>query len=68
MSEDSYMIKKILTNHRGNKQFVLMTDGYSQVLELNDIKIVMQFVDVLNENTDNGCKYEIITVKNENKT
>ena len=58
------MIKKILNDNKGNKRYVLMTDGQSEVLELTNIKIATQFKDVLNENTDSGCKYEIITVKN----
>ena len=64
MSTESYMIKKTLNDDKGNKRYVLMTDGQSQVLELTDIKIATKFKDVLNENTDSGCKYEIITVKN----
>ena len=63
MSEESYMIKKTLNDDKGNKKYVLMTDGQSQVLELNDIKIATNFKNILNENTDSGCKYEIIINK-----
>tara|TARA_R110000824_G_scaffold380167_1_gene572426 strand:- start:616 stop:837 length:222 start_codon:yes stop_codon:yes gene_type:complete len=64
MSMESYMIKKTLYDNKGEKRYVLMTDGQSQVLELNDIKKTNQFISILNENTDSGCKYEIIIVKN----
>lgn len=64
MSIESYMIKKTLNDSKGEKKYVLMTDGQSQVLEMEDINITTQFVNILNENTDSGCRYEIITVKN----
>ena len=64
MSTESYMIKKTINDNKGEKRYVLMTDGQSQVLELTDIKMVTTIKNILNENTDSGCKYEIITVKN----
>ena len=64
MGEESYMIKKILRSNVGKKTHVLMTDGQSQVLEFTDKSITTHFICILNENTDNGCEYEIIIVKN----
>ena len=62
---DSYMIKKTLLDKNINKiQHVFMTDGSSQVLEMPNEKMATHFVEVMNNNTDSGCVYEVITVKN----
>jgi hypothetical protein len=64
----TYMIKKTLLNKNIHKiQHVFMTDSTSQVLEMNNEKIAQEFVDVMNNNTDSGCIYEVITVKNHKK-
>ena len=61
----SYMIKKTLLDKNINKiQHVFMTDSTSQVLEMTDEEIANHFVDVMNNNTDSGCIYEVITVTN----
>ena len=44
-----------------------MTDGSSQVLEMSNEKMATHFVEVMNNNTDSGCIYEVITVKNNKK-
>ncbi len=62
----SYMIKKTLLE-KNRVQHVFMTDGSSQVLEMEDEKIANHFVEVMNNNTDSGCIYEVITVKNNKK-
>jgi len=58
------MIKKTLFNKSDKVMHVFMTDGSSQVLEMKDFKIANEFVEIMNQNTDSGCIYEIITVKN----
>tara|TARA_Y100001972_G_scaffold14476_1_gene15214 strand:- start:149 stop:352 length:204 start_codon:yes stop_codon:yes gene_type:complete len=64
----SYMIKKTLLDKNVNKiQHVFMTDGSSQVLEMSNEKMATHFVEVMNNNTDSGCIYEVITVKNNKK-
>ena len=64
----SYMIKKTLLDKNIKKiQHVFMTDGTSQVLEMTDEKMANHFVDVMNNNSDSGCIYEVITVKNHKK-
>ena len=61
----SYMIKKTLMNRHIDKlQHVFMTDGNSQILEFADIRQAEHFVGVMNVNTDSGCIYEVITIKN----
>lgn len=64
---ESYMIKKSYRDNTGKDLHVFMTDGQSQILELTDENKVNELIKILNENTDNGCKYEPIIVKNYNK-
>jgi len=64
MNEESYMIKKSHREKTGRDVHVFMTDGQSQVLESKDALYMENLVEILNENTDNGCFYELITVKN----
>tara|TARA_B100001778_G_C17993919_1_gene364805 strand:- start:7 stop:201 length:195 start_codon:yes stop_codon:yes gene_type:complete len=64
MNDVSYMIKKTHRDKIGKDIHVFMTDGQSQVLESKDIIHMKKLVEILNDNTDNGCKYELITVKN----
>ena len=64
MGKDTYMIKKIFL--MGNKRtHVILTNGNSEVFESEEKKKMNEFVEVLNENTDNGCLYEVITIKNQ---
>lgn len=67
LSKDSYMIKKCYRDNTGKDIHVLITDGQSQVLEISKLSKAEYLVDLLNENTDNGCKYEMIVVKNYKK-
>jgi hypothetical protein len=67
MDEESYMIKKSHREKTGKDIHVFMTDGQSQVLDSKDIVYMSSLVKILNENTDNGCTYELITVKNYKK-
>ena len=48
----------------GNPKVVYLQ---SQILESKDALYMENLVEILNENTDNGCFYELITVKNYNK-
>ena len=64
MNDESYMIKKTQRDQTGKKLHVFMTDGQSQILESQDIVRMKNLVDILNNNTDNGCEYELIIVKN----
>ena len=61
--KEVYAIKKIMTSPQGGKTFVLMTNGHSEILEMNDLDMTEQFVKVLNENSDSGWTYEIVKIR-----
>jgi len=63
MNNESYMIKKIF-NNSGKKTHVLMTNGTSEILESKKKDKIEEIIKILNDNTDNGCQYEIITILN----
>ena len=44
----------------GKVQHVLLTDGGSQIWELDDKQKADEIVEVMNANTDSGCIYEVI--------
>ena len=67
LSKNSYMIKKCYRDNTGKDMHVLMTEGHSQILEMSKLNKAESLVNLLNENTDNGCKYELIIVKNNKK-
>lgn len=68
MGKEVYAVKKTMVNANGKKVHILLTDGHSEILETKNKNIVDKMVEVLNENTDNGCKYEVITIgKDENE-
>ena len=57
----AYCIKKEMVDKKGNKVHVLMTDGSSEILEL-DKETAKKMEEVLNANTDSGWKYKAIKV------
>jgi hypothetical protein len=61
--EEVYAIKKVMTKPNGVKTFVLMTNGSSEILELDSYSMATKFVDVLNENSDSGWVYELVKIK-----
>jgi len=56
-----YCIKKEMKDSKGKKTHVLMTDGSSEILEL-DKDSAKKIVKILNANTDSGWNYEIIQI------
>jgi hypothetical protein len=56
-----YCIKKEMLDKKGNRVHVLMTDGSSEILEL-DKETAKKMEEVLNANTDSGWKYKAIKV------
>jgi hypothetical protein len=56
-----FLIKKTLTRN-GQKFHVLMTNTHSEVLEFDDRDKAIELVAIMNQNTDNGCHYEVIEV------
>jgi hypothetical protein len=46
----------------GQRLNVLMNDGYGEILVIEEEDKAMEFISVLNSNTDSGCKYSILAV------
>jgi hypothetical protein len=60
-----YLIRKTIERVGKNKQHVLMTNGHSEILEIQHENIATKLVEVMNENSDDNCSYELVPV---NKT
>lgn len=58
-----YLIKKTIRREGQTPQYVLMTNGHSEILEIADKNEVYDLVEVMNENSDSNCSYEVINVK-----
>ena len=58
-----YVIRKLMTDRYGKKINVLLTDGHSEVLEFNNLKEAEKIILVLNENSDSGWFYSVVTIK-----
>ena len=58
-----YVIRKLMTDRYGKKINVLLTDGHSEVLEFNNLKEAEKMTLVLNENSDSGWFYSVVTIK-----
>lgn len=56
-----YVIKKTMTKN-GKKTHVFLTNGYSEVLEMTQENVANKLAEVMNENSDNGCVYEVLPV------
>ena len=64
-AKESYMIRKIMTNSDGKKSHVILTNGYSEVLERKNKTLMIKLIQLLNENTTKECGiYELITIQN----
>ena len=61
MSKTVYVIKKTLYHH-GRPKHIFVTDGSSEVLEIPHKNIADKMTEVFNDNTDNGCSYEVIPI------
>lgn len=57
-----YAIKKTIIKANGKKQHIFLTNGHSEILETSNKNVANKLVEVLNENSDNGCRYELITI------
>ena len=55
----SYNIIKIMTNPKGYKTHVLLTDGLSQIWEINSKKEAEKIANMLSENSDSGWEYTV---------
>jgi len=47
----------------GKKTHTLLTDGHSEILEINHENIAKNVIGVLNENSDSGWVYELVEIK-----
>tara|TARA_Y100000389_G_scaffold205062_1_gene262623 strand:- start:5488 stop:5673 length:186 start_codon:yes stop_codon:yes gene_type:complete len=56
-----YCIKKEMVDKKGNKVHVLMTNGSSEILELNK-ETAKKMEEILNANTDSGWRYKVIKI------
>jgi len=61
-----YIIKKTLTKN-GKKTHVFLTNGHSEVLEMTQENVANKLAEVMNENSDSGCSYEVLTIGNKNE-
>jgi len=61
---NSYIIKKVMADAKGDKKHVLLLDSQNEVLEMRSVKEANKLVDILNLNSDSGWVYEIIEIKN----
>jgi hypothetical protein len=62
----TYNIMKTLYNDRGNKQYILMTDGLSEILNYDNAKGALKMTQLLNENSDARTEYELRAIPNTN--
>ena len=53
------IIKIMMDPNTGTKTHVLLTDGLSQIWDINKKEEAIRITKMLNENTDSGHKYEI---------
>lgn len=61
--EEVYVIRKVMTDRYGKKVNVLLTNGHSEILEFNNLDEAQKLTLVLNENSDSGWLYSIVTIK-----
>jgi hypothetical protein len=55
----TYNIIKKMKKLDGKSMFVLLTDGLSQIMEIDEKSKAINFINILNENSDNGCVYKL---------
>ena len=55
----TYNILKKMTNDKGKQLNVLMLDGLSSILEIDDKSKAIRFAKMLNENSDSNWEYEV---------
>jgi hypothetical protein len=61
--DEVYVIRKVMNDRYGKKINVLLTNGHSEVLEFNNLNEAEKLVLVLNENSDSGWVYSVVTIK-----
>jgi len=56
-----YLIKKTMQKG-GRISRVFMTNSHSEILEIPQRNVVHKLVEVLNENSDSACSYEVVSI------
>ena len=55
----SYNIIKVMTDSKGHKTHVLLTDGLSQIWEIKTKTEAERIANLLSENSDSGWQYTV---------
>ena len=55
----SYNILKTMTDPSGKVIKVLLLDGLSEILEVKELKQALKTIEIFNQNTDSGWRYEV---------
>jgi hypothetical protein len=58
-----YVIRKVMTNKYGKKLNILITNGHSEILEFDNLDEAEKLTLVMNENSDSGWLYHVVTIK-----
>jgi hypothetical protein len=64
MNNKSYQIKKVIKNNFNKIQHVLLLNSNVEVFETHCFGEVTKLCQLLNTNSTNGFRYEIITILN----
>jgi hypothetical protein len=60
--ENVYIIRKVMVSDKGKTLNVLMTNGQSEIMEIEDKYEALKLAEILNENSDSGWVYKVISV------
>ena len=55
----SYNILKTMTDSSGKVIKVLLLDGLSSILEVKELSQALKMIEIFNQNTDSGWRYEV---------
>lgn len=64
MNSKSYQVKKIIKNNFNRIQQVLLLNSDVEVFETSCFGEVTKLCQILNNNSNNNCRYEIVTILN----
>ncbi len=60
--ENVYVIRKIMTDKKGRKVNVLITNGHSEIMEFDSKESAEEMAALFNENSDSGWDYVVIGI------
>ena len=64
MKVKSYQVKKIFKKSDGKLNHILLLNGYAEIFETFCLGEATKFCQLLNTNSNNNCRYEIVTISN----